>query len=151
MEYIPAKPNDLSKWLAVANDVGDIMRVPNMGTDADFIEYAKRKLEQDNAIMAYDSDNEQCAGFIGFSRSNNSITWLGVAEAYRNQGIGSILLSAALDELDKTKPITVNTYPASYLPGRPARSLYFKHGFTETTGEVFVLQGLEMVQMAIVP
>lgn len=74
MEYRLAQPNDLSKWLEVADDVGEIMRVPNMGTDKNFLEYAKRKLEQNDAIMAYDEENERCAGFIGFSRHNTSIT-----------------------------------------------------------------------------
>lgn len=77
MEYSFGKP-DLLKWLEVANDVGEIMRIPEMGKNAAFVEYAKRKLEQGNAIIAYDNDINEIAGFVGFSRSNNSITWLGV-------------------------------------------------------------------------
>ena len=116
MEYTPAKPADLAKWLEVADDVGEIMRIPNMGSDKNFIEYAKRKLEQDNAIMAYDKANDKVAGFVGFSRTNNSVTWLGTKLEYQNQGIGSRLLSLALNELDKTERITVNTYPEHYIP-----------------------------------
>ena len=101
--------------------------------------------------MAYDDEKQACAGFVGFSRANNSVTWLGVKGAYRNQGVGSGLLSLALHELDKTKRITVNTYPADYLPGRPARRLYFKHGFVETVGEPFLIDGLEMVELSIPP
>ena len=149
MEYRFAKPDDLEKWLEVADDVGEIMRVPNMRNDAHFLEYAKRKLEQNDAIMAYDGDNKKCAGFVGFSRHNNNITWLGVVKEYRNQGVGSTLLSAALKELDPNKKIAVNTYPSDYLPGQPARKLYFKHGFVETTGEMFVHDGLEMVELSI--
>lgn len=151
MEYCFAKPEDLPLWLEVTNDVGEIMRVPDMSTNSDFLEYAKRKLEQNNAIMAYDDCNEKCAGFVGFSRHNNSITWLGVKNEYRNKGIGSGLLISALKELDDDKRITVNTYPGHYLPGRPARRLYFKHGFTETNGGIFLIEGLEMVELAIIP
>ena len=149
MECRFAKPNDLSKWLEVADDVGEVMRVPDMSNNANFLAYAKRKLEQNDAIMAYDGDNKKCAGFVGFSRHNNNITWLGVAAEYRSQGIGSTLLSAALKELDPNKKIAVNTYPADYLPGKSARKLYFKHGFTEMTGEVFIHDGVEMVELSI--
>jgi len=78
LEYSFTKPDDLSKWLEIADDVGEIMRVPNMRNDKNFLEYAKRKLEQNNSILAYDGVNRKCAGFIGFSYHNNSITWLGV-------------------------------------------------------------------------
>ena len=151
MEYVFAKPDDLSKWIEVADDVGEIMRVPNMGADINFLEYAKRKLEQNNAVMAYDADNKNCAGFIGFSRHNNNITWLGVKKIYRNRGIGSTLLFFGLNELNKDKRITVNTYPRNYLPGLSARRLYFGHGFAETTGEIFIHDGLEMVELSIEP
>ena len=151
IEYIFAKPDGLPKWLEVADDVGEIMRVSDMRNNINFLEYAKRKLEQNNAIMAYDGDNKKVAGFIGFSRHNNSITWLGVIQEYRNQGIGSKLLSAALNELDPNKKITVNTYPEDYLPGKPARNLYFKHGFIETMKEKFIVDRLEMVELSIMP
>jgi len=151
MDYRFAKPDDLTKWLDVADDVGEIMRVSEMGKNAAFIEYAKRKLEQDNAIMAYDNDTNECTGFIGFSRTNNSITWLGVKEKYRKRGIASKLISLALSELNHNKTITVNTYPANYPPGQPARMLYSQHGFIETTGEVFLIDGLEMVEFSIAP
>lgn len=151
MEYRFALPEDLQKWLEVADDVGAIMRVPSMKTDANFFEYAKRKLEQNNAIIACDLDRAQCAGFIGFSRHNNSITWLGVKSLYRNKGVGSKLLSLALCELDARKRITVNTYPSDYMPGKPARNLYFKHGFIETNNQPFIIDNLEMVELSIIP
>ena len=151
MDYKFAKSDDLTKWIDVANDVGEIMRVSEMGKNTAFVEYAKRKLEQDNAIMAYDNHNNECAGFIGFSRTNNSITWLGVKKNYRKKGIGSKLVSLVLNELNHSKTITVNTYPANYPPGQPARKLYSQHGFIETNGEVFLIDGLEMVEFSIVP
>ena len=151
MQYRPAVSADLSNWLEVARNVGEIMRVPDMSANAAFLEYATRKLEQDNAIMAYDGEQKMCAGFVGFSRTNNSVTWLGVKSAYRNQGVGSRLLSLALCELDMSRRITVNTYPADYLPGRPARELYFKHGFVEMISEPFLIDGLEMVELSIIP
>ena len=151
MKYRIANPDDLPKWLEVARDAGDIMRAPDMDTNAAFLEYARRKLMQDNAVMAYDGLTGDCAGFAGFSLSNNSVTWLGVKEKYRNMGIGSGLLAFVLNLLDKSRRITVNTYPESYIPGQAARRLYFKHGFSETTGEIFLFDGLEMVEFSIDP
>jgi len=151
MNYRNANPDDLAMWLDVARDVGGIMRVPDMDTNQSFLEYAKRKLEQENAIIAYDKEADECAGFIGFSIHNNSITWLGVKEKYRNRGVGSELIKSVLSLLDHNKRITVNTYPQDYLPGRPARSLYSKHGFVETVSVQFAVDGLEMVEFSIIP
>ncbi|MDF2544216.1 MAG: N-acetyltransferase [Herbinix sp.] len=152
MEFRFALPDNLMDWLEVARDVGIIMRCPNMDLDPEFLEYAKRKLMQNNAIMAYDTDKKKCAGFVGFSRHNNSITWLGVKEAYRNLGIGSKLLSNALDNLDRRHCITVNTYPKDYLLGQPARRLYFKHGFIETISKPFYVEDkYEMVELSLLP
>jgi len=152
MEVRFALSENLMDWLEVARDVGNIMRCPNMDIDSAFLEYAKRKLMQNNAIMAYDTDKKKCVGFVGFSRHNNSITWLGVKDEYRNQGIGSKLLSSALDNLDRNNRITVNTYPKDYLPGQPARSLYFKHGFIETICEPFYVEDrYEMVELSLIP
>jgi GNAT superfamily N-acetyltransferase len=151
IDYVVAGPDGLPEWLDVADDVGIIMRVPNMRSDPSFLEYTKRKLEQRDAIMAYDRVHKECAGFVGFSRHNNSITWLGVKARYRNLGVGSGLLIMALGELDGSKRITLNTYPGHYIPGQPARRLYFRHGFSELTGEVFIVDGLEMVELSLIP
>ena len=151
MNFFYAKPDDLQKWLEVADDVGEIMRVPDMSTNENFLEYAKRKLKQDNTIMAIDNENNKCAGVVGFSRTNNSITWLGVKAKYRRLGIGSKLIKMALNELNHNDTITVNTYPSNYSPGKPARDLYSKHGFIETNGDVFLIEGLEMVEFSIKP
>ena len=151
MKYILAKPEELSKWQKAANDVAEIMRLPDMANNANFLDYAVRKLGQNEAIMAYDEENDMVAGFIGFSRSYNRITWLGVIKAYRRRGVGSGLIVAALDQLNANEVITVKTYPGNYLPGEPARNLYFKHGFVETTGEVIVEDGLEMVEFSLKP
>lgn len=152
MEVQFALPENLMDWLEVARDVGNIMRCPNMDNDPGFLEYAKRKLMQNNAIMAYDTDKKKCAGFVGFSRHNNNITWLGVKEEYRYQGIGTKLLTSALDNLDRNNRISVNTYPKEYLPGQPARRLYFKHGFIETICESFYVEDrYEMVELSLIP
>ena len=49
--------------------------------------------------------------------------------------MGSELTKSVLSLLDHNKRSTVNTYPQDYLPGRPARSLYSKHGFVSVRRE----------------
>ena len=106
---------DINKLIEVAKDVGYIMRNSNMSVDPKFLCFAERKIKQNEAIMAYNDIDKQCVGIIGFSRHNNSITWLGVKEKYRYKGMASSLLKLALENLDCSKCITVNTYPKDYL------------------------------------
>lgn len=48
---------------------------------------------------------------------------------YRKQGIGSLLLSYALEKLDRTQSITVSTFRAEDEKGIVPRTLYKKYGF----------------------
>jgi len=105
-----AEENEFEKWKILAKDVAEIFGNPTMDTDPEFIDYAQRKIKQKEALIAVDDMNNDFYGFIGFSRHFNRITWFGVLEKHRNKGIGSKLLETALNELDKTKEITVETY-----------------------------------------
>ena len=49
-------------------------------------------------------------GVCLFSRAHNMICCLGVSTKYRRRGIASMLLSKALDQLDRTKDISVSTF-----------------------------------------
>jgi len=48
--------------------------------------------------------NGKNMGFIGFSRTNNRISWFAMSEKYRGKGVGSRLLKTALRQLDNTSP-----------------------------------------------
>ena len=125
--------DDLPSWYALATEVSPIFRHPtDMGADPEFTSYAQSKAIKHEALTAIDCTSGANMGFIGFSRTHNRITWLGVFEKYRNEGVGSKLLKTALRYLDHTKPITVETFPEGYAPGIPAKALYRKFGFTET-------------------
>jgi ribosomal protein S18 acetylase RimI-like enzyme len=121
-----------------------------MDTDTEFIDYAKRKIEQKESLIAVDDMDKEFFGFIGFSRHFNRITWFGVLEKYRNKGIGSKLLEMALKELDKTKEITVETYRENFIPGQPARYVYKKYGFIETENNLFDSFGNERCKLSII-
>jgi GNAT superfamily N-acetyltransferase len=146
-----AKPEEIMKWQTVAKDVAEIFGNLNMPNDPEFIEYAKRKISQREAYIAIDEFDKEFYGFIGFSKHFNRITWFGVLKEHRNKGIGSKLLEKAIDELDKTKDITVETYRENYEPGKPARYTYEKHGFKETENDLYDHFGNERAKLVISP
>ena len=76
-------------------------------------------------------NNETVAGVLLFSRSRNMICCLAVDPAHRKQGLASILLKKALDELDRSKEIIVSTFRENDDKGIAPRALYRKFGFQE--------------------
>lgn len=146
-----AAEDDFDDWRCVAQNVKHIFRAPTMDQDPEFLDYARRKLARQEAYTAVDEHALKCIGFIGFSRHFNRITWFGVLDQYRNQGIGTQLLEQVIKELDASKPITVETYRKDYLPGQPARHLYFKLGFKEIDDTLYDNQGNEICRLAILP
>jgi diadenosine tetraphosphate (Ap4A) HIT family hydrolase/ribosomal protein S18 acetylase RimI-like enzyme len=143
-----ATENDLPAWYALATEVSPIFRHPaDMGTDPEFVSYAMSKASKYEALTAVDYMSGNNMGFIGFSRTNNRITWFGVSEKYRGKGVGSRLLKTTLRQLDHTKPITVETYPEGYEPGVPAKTLYRKFGFIETESNLTGPHNLPICRM----
>ena len=76
--------------------------------------------------------NEQdIVGVLLYSRKHNMICCLAVDPAYRKRGIASMLLSEALDKLDRDKDIIVSTFRENDVKGIAPRNLYKKFGFEE--------------------
>ncbi|HAH96957.1 MAG TPA: hypothetical protein DHD79_05980 [Firmicutes bacterium] len=145
-----AAEKDLPAWYALATEVSPIFRHPaDMGTDPEFIAYAKSKVSKYEALTAVDYMSGDNLGFIGFSRTYNRITWFGVSGKGRGKGVGSRLLKTALRQLDHTKPITVETYPEGYEPGIPAKNLYRKYGFVETESNLIGPHDLPICRMTV--
>jgi ribosomal protein S18 acetylase RimI-like enzyme len=143
-----ATEKDLPAWCRLATEISPIFRHPaDMGTDPEFISYAKIKVGKYEALTAVDYMSGKNVGFTGFSRTYNRITWFGVTEKNRSKGIGSRLLKTALRQLDHTKPITVETYPEGYEPGIPAKKLYRKFGFMETESNLIGPHNLPICRM----
>ncbi len=74
-------------------------------------------------------DGHSIAGVLLFSRKRNMICCLGVSPRHRRRGVGSALLDAALNELDRTAAITVSTFREEGEKGPAPRVLYRKFGF----------------------
>ena len=141
-----ANENDLPAWYALATEVSPIFQHPaDMGKDPEFISYAKNKIDKYEVLTAVDYMSGKNMGFIGFSRTNNRISWFAVSEQYRGKKAGDRLLKTALRQLDTNKNITVNTFPDDYPQGIAARALYKKYGFTEE--KLFIHDGLSRCEM----
>ena len=76
-------------------------------------------------------NKETVVGVLLFSRNRNMICCLAVDPEHRKQGLASILLRKALDELDRSKEITVSTFRENDDKGKASRALYRKFGFQE--------------------
>jgi ribosomal protein S18 acetylase RimI-like enzyme len=145
-----ADDNDLDQWYALATEVSPIFRHPaDMAKDPEFIKYVKSKASKCEALTAIDYMSGEAMGFIGFSRTNNRITWFGVFEKHRSKGVGGKLLKTALRNLDSTRPITVETFPEGFAPGVPAKNLYRKFGFIETDSNLLGPFDLPICQMTL--
>ncbi len=123
---------DKPQWIVLAQNVAAFFGHPAMAKDPEFHRYMQNKIEKFEALAAVDRMSDTCMGVIGFSRKNNSISWLGVLEEYRKKGIGFKLLSTALRHLDISKEISVITFCDDYGQGLPARRLYDRAGFVDS-------------------
>ena len=146
-----ALESDIPAWIQLAEDVSSVFRAPHMSNDPEFLSYMHSKISKNEALIAVDLPDQNCMGVIGFSKTHNRISWLGVFDMYRGKGIGSHLLDAAIKELDSTKVITVETYRDDYIAGFPAKMLYRKFGFMDTDNTLIDKLGNEICLMSRKP
>ncbi len=73
---------------------------------------------------------ERIAGVLLFSRRQNRVCCLAVHPEKRRLGLGALLLSRALEELDRGREITVSTFREGDPLAAAPRALYRKFGFT---------------------
>ncbi len=105
---------------------------PGLETEESLDEHKKTVLEfMDKQQAICVKKGETVAGVLLFSRSRNMICCLAVDPEQRKKGIASILLRKALDELDRSKDITVSTFRENDDKGTAPRALYMKFGFQE--------------------
>ena len=88
-----ANESDFPAWYALATEVSAIFEHPaDMGADPEFMAYVQSKTEKYEALTAVDYMSGKNMGFIGFSRTNNRISWFAVSKRYRGKGAGDRLL-----------------------------------------------------------
>jgi len=109
--------------------VASLFGSEEMPDDPGFHRHMDSKIEKYEALIAVQRMAGECLGVISFSRSHNRISWFAVSEAHRGRGVGARLLRCALNQLDPSKEITVETFLEGQEGGEPALRLYHKFGF----------------------
>ena len=105
---------------------------PGLETEESLDEHKQTVLKFMNKKQALCVRNRKTVvGVLLFSRSRNMICCLAVDPEHRKQGLASLLLRKALDELDRSMDITVSTFRENDEKGIAPRALYRKFGFQE--------------------
>ena len=146
-----ATEQDISSWLLLARHGSPIMSATNMTSDPEFSNFMVSKIVQKQALIAVDMISNSCLGVIACSKEDNAISWFGIYDMYSGSGIGSHLMESALDLLDRSKDITVQSYIEAFEPGASNRALYKKFGFVDRGDTMTDAFGNPMTTMVLKP
>lgn len=130
LKAIYGVPEDIDGWTKLVREVS--RNFPGLETAEDIIEHRRtvlRFMEKHQAVCV--KDNGEIVGVLLFSRGWNMICCLAVSPAHRRKGVASVLMTEALEQLDRTKDITVSTFRKDDPKGAAPRALYKKFGFSE--------------------
>lgn len=122
---------DKPAWMQLAGTLADLYTSPTLAMDKVLHDYMISKISRFEALAAIDRMSGRFLGVIGFSRTNNRISWLVVQPDLRAKGVGKKLLTTALRHLDNTKDITVVTLTDDHVGGQAARTVFQKAGFVD--------------------
>lgn len=128
MQLFYGVPEDIEKWMSLVTQVR--WNFPGLETQEKLNEHRATVLKfmgKRQAICV--KEETKIAGVMLFSRGHNIICCLAVAPEYRRRGVASRLMDEALNNLDRTKEITVSTFRADDEKGTAPRALYEKYGF----------------------
>ena len=125
------KNTDIDEWMKLVEEIS--WNFPGLETKEKIEEHREtvlRFISKEQALCVKDND-KKVVGVLLFSRGHNMICCLGVSPKFRRRGIASALLSMALEQLDKSKDITVSTFREEDSKGTAPRALYQRFGFVE--------------------
>ena len=130
MDAVFADSSCIHAWMQLVRKVS--WNFPGLETEACIMEHEQTVMKFMGKRQALCVQSRGAIiGALLFSRSRNMICFLAVDPDYRKQGVASILMSKALDELDRARPITVSTFREDDEKGMAPRALYRKFGFQE--------------------
>lgn len=125
-----ANENDIDSWMKLVREVR--WNFPGLETEESLTEHRQTVLKfikSDEAICI--KDEAKIAAVLLFSKEHNMICFLAVLPEYRKKGYASELMKTALENLDRTKEISVSTFREDDEKGTAPRALYKKFGFIE--------------------
>ena len=130
MEAVFGDSSSIDSWMQLIKKVS--WNFPGLETEESIEEHRQTVLKfMDKKQALCIRSRETVVGVLLFSRSRNMICCLAVDPAHLKQGLASVLLRKALDELDRSKDITVSTFRENDDKGIAPRALYKKFGFQE--------------------
>ena len=130
MQLFYAIPEDIDHWMRLVNQLS--WNFPGLETQEKLDEYKATVLKfMDKRQAICVKSGDEIAGVMLFSRGHNMICCLCVSADHRRGGIASMLMNEALQNLDRTREISVCTFRADDEKGIAPRALYEKYGFIE--------------------
>ena len=130
MEVIFGESTYIDSWMQLVRKVS--WNFPGLETEESIDEHKQTVLKFMSKKQALCVRNQETiVGILLFSRNRNMICCLAVEPEYRKQGLASMLLGKALDEMDRSKEITVSMFRENDEKGVAPRALYRKFGFQE--------------------
>jgi ribosomal protein S18 acetylase RimI-like enzyme len=131
MQVETATSEIITAWEELAREVEPLFE-DRMAGDKDFREFMIRKIAQRDTFIVRDREKyDKLLGLIAVSHNINAISWFAVSEKNRGKGVGYLLLSHAIEDMDKTREISVITFTEDNKEGLSARRLYRKFGFKD--------------------
>lgn len=142
------KREDIARWMALVRSVS--VSFPGLETEAALKEHRETVLHfmaEQRALCV--RHGEAVVGVLLFSVKRNRICFLAVSPECRRQGIASLLLQDALNRLDRSRDITVETFRDGDEKGIAPRALYRRFGFEE--GELTEEFGYPVQELVLPP
>ena len=119
---------DLNEWLDLAREVE-----PLFGKMAESEDFKKGIIDciSNSSSFCVVNNNNDLEGIVAINKVCNEVSWLAVRERCRGKGYGYQLVEVALDSLDNSKPIFVQTFSPGVKAGEAARKMYMRFGFKD--------------------
>lgn len=125
-----AKAKNINSWMSLAEVVRD--GFPGLETEEKMREYRDtviKNIERGTAICAVFGN--MVVGVLLFSRKRNILSCMAVHPEFRRRRIAARMFARMLVEMDKSRPIAVETFRAEDPKGDAPRAFYEKMGFAE--------------------
>ncbi|MBG0785505.1 MAG: GNAT family N-acetyltransferase [Anaerolineaceae bacterium] len=127
---VNAELNDLPAWMALVRAVR--LEFPGLETEQGLSAYQEvvtKNMARRTALCV--KDGGKVVGVLLYSLNRNTLSFLAVDPAYRQQGIALALTRRMLDAFEPGSEIWVTTFRENDLRGNAPRALYQKLGFIE--------------------